>query len=454
MRDGILASCLLALLSTAAIAQSGARVPNPPSFGKDVVPILRTACLGCHSGPSPSGGYSVASFDDTVRAGRKGPLVVPGKSRESRLFQLVSGLSQPKMPPGAGLRSADVDTLRRWIDAGAKRDSLASSGGSGKSVRSGIASAGPRADFAVAGKLRARPSPVHSLDWSPDGKILAAGTYQTVHLIDVESGTTTQWKGHADSVRSLRYTNDGRWLVAGGGLPGAFGEVRVWDTSTAKEISQFGDHADVVQGLALSLDGVRLISVAADKLVKVWDLKTGKVLQTLRDHSDAVQAVAIHPQGKYMATAGTDKSTKVWDLDSGKRLYSIGVGDDPVVSLAFTATGSQILTGTENRLRRWNFGPEGSGHAGDAGHDGMVWGVDANDERIASVCADGKVRIFDANHNPVATLEDAKEWLYCVRLDPKRRFVAAGTWDGRVLIWDVKTRSLIRSLVTTPATNP
>lgn len=432
-----------------------AKPAAPVGFGKDVVPILRTACLGCHSGTTPSGGYSVASFDDTMKAGRKGPLVVPGKPRESRLYQLVSGMAQPRMPPGAGLKPADVDILRRWIEAGAKRDALgAAAGAIAKSTATGIASVGPRVEFKVSGVLRAKPAPVHSLAWSPDSKTLAAGTYQRVIFFDLGGKPIAEWGGHADSVRSLAFTSDGNTLVAGGGLPGAFGEIRIWDSVAGRESTTFGDHADVVQGVAIAPDSSRVVSVSADKMVKVWDLKAGKVLQTLRDHSDAVAAVAFHPSGKHMATAGSDKSAKVWDLETGKRLYSVGVGDDPVVSLAFTANGGQILTGTEGRLRHWNFGLEGSGHSGDSGHGGMVWSVDVRADRIATASADGKARLYDNNHRLLATFTDAKEWLYSVRISPDGRRLAAGTWDGRILLWDIAANKLERSISTVPQGKP
>lgn len=421
-------------------------------FSKDVLPIVRTACLGCHSGPTPSGGYSVASFEDLVRPGRKGAMVVPGKPKDSRLYQLVSGLAQPRMPPGAGLKPADVDVFRRWIETGAKSDVVAKAANPAlKPVRTGIASAGPRPEFVVSGNLRQRPAPVNALAWSSDSSLVAVGTYQRVLVFETATWSVRhEWSGHADAVRALAFTKDDKQLLAAGGLPGAFGEIRVWDVASSKEVRSFGDHTDVVQGIAIATDNQRVVSVSADKMVKIWEINTGKILQTLRDHSDAVLAVAFHPGGKYMVTCGADKSAKVWDFETGKRLHSIGVGDDPVVSVAFSPNGSQFHTGTEQRIRRWNFNPDGSGHAGDSGHGGMVWGVDARAERIATVSADKQVRIFDLNSNQVAAFGDANEWLYSVALDKSGKRVVAGTWDGRVLVWDIDTKKLLRSVDTTP----
>ena len=447
---GVLASLLL--FASAAHAQTGkGTTAKAIAFGKDVVPVLRTACLGCHSGATPSGGYSVASYDDVVRPGRNGAVVVAGKPSESRLFRLVAGLSKPTMPPGAGLKANDIEILRRWIESGAKRDPIV-----GKStvaaIPSGIASAAPRAEFAVPGKLRASPAPVNALAFSPDGRILAIGTYQRVVFVDVASGkTTTEWSGHADAVRSLVFTPDGATVLAGGGLPGAYGEVRVWSTAREAEASVFGDHADAVHAIALHPDGKRLVTASADKVVKVWDWSTGKVLQTLRDHSDAVHGASFHPGGKYLVTCGSDKSAKVWDIETGKRLYSIGASDELVTDVQFSGNGNQILTaGIDKRVRRWNFGPEGAGHAGDMGHALPVWGIAVSGDRTASGGGDGKVHLFNSGNGEIATFDGPAEWIYCVRFSPDGSRLAAGTFDGRVFVWDAANRKVVATITTAP----
>ncbi len=415
---------------------------KPVLFGRDVVPVLRTACLGCHSGSTPSGGYSVASYDDVVRAGRSGAIVVPGRPLESRLYRLVAGLSKPTMPPGAGLRGADVDVLRRWIESGAKRDALASKSTVSASVK-GVSTSAPRPEFSVPGTLRPRPAPVNSLAFSPDGRYLAIGTYQKVVLIDVStSKEIAAWAGHADAVRSLAFSADGKSLLAAGGLPGAFGEVRVWSLDAQAERSVFGDHADAIHAIAMHPDGKRIATASADKVVKVWDWATGKVLQTLRDHSDAVHGVAFHPGGKYLATCGSDKAAKVWDLETGKRLYSVGAGDDVVTSLQFNPSGSQLLTaGGDKRLRRWNFGAEGA----------PVWGIAMHGDRAATAGADGKVRVFNAANGQLAVFEGAGDWVYSVGFSPDGAKLAAGSFDGRVVIWDTATMKMIGTVSTVPS---
>ena len=51
------------------------------------------------------------------------PQTPPGVKRLCRIARL--GTIQPKMPPsGGGLKQADIDKIRLWIDAGAKVDTV------------------------------------------------------------------------------------------------------------------------------------------------------------------------------------------------------------------------------------------------------------------------------------------------------------------------------------------
>ncbi|HYO81960.1 MAG TPA: DUF1553 domain-containing protein, partial [Bryobacteraceae bacterium] len=89
-----------------------------PEFNRDVRPILSDKCFACH-GPGAAGGKTVLRLDSPSRA------VIPGNADNSPLYQRITTDSKAKrMPPSwAGhdkLSSAETDTIRRWIEAGAK----------------------------------------------------------------------------------------------------------------------------------------------------------------------------------------------------------------------------------------------------------------------------------------------------------------------------------------------
>jgi hypothetical protein len=89
-------------------------------FWKDVYPILERSCRSCHGPKKQQGDFRVDRREDFFGKGGSTPLVAPGKSAESRLLAIVSGLRRDL--PRADvhqLPAPQVAILRAWIDAGA-----------------------------------------------------------------------------------------------------------------------------------------------------------------------------------------------------------------------------------------------------------------------------------------------------------------------------------------------
>lgn len=111
---------MLAVAGAAALAtghgdQAAEPRPQAVSFERDVQPIL-ARCVHCH-GPGKAAGKLRL---DSRRAAVASGAIVPGKPDESELLARVADSGRKRMPPRGDLLSpAQVDTLRRWIAAGA-----------------------------------------------------------------------------------------------------------------------------------------------------------------------------------------------------------------------------------------------------------------------------------------------------------------------------------------------
>jgi mono/diheme cytochrome c family protein len=124
----------LGLLAAVPPALPQEAAPAPVDYARDVKPLLAKHCAACHGPDKQQAGFRTDTAKLAIQGGDIGPAIVPGKSGESRLIAAVSGTSDEvsRMPlDRPPLSEAEIDLLRRWIDAGAQHpdDEVAEPGG-------------------------------------------------------------------------------------------------------------------------------------------------------------------------------------------------------------------------------------------------------------------------------------------------------------------------------------
>ena len=89
-------------------------------FEKDVQPILSQKCHSCHGAEAQQSGLRLDLRQNAMRGGDYGPVIIPGKSAESKLVRRVAnGDGGLQMPPTGPLSNEEIGILRAWIDQGA-----------------------------------------------------------------------------------------------------------------------------------------------------------------------------------------------------------------------------------------------------------------------------------------------------------------------------------------------
>src|ERR1041385_5082768 len=74
---------------------TGAEALNHPTNDYAAVEvILNRHCLDCHAATDPEGQLVLESFEAMRKGGESGPALVPGKSAESLLVQMIEGRSE------------------------------------------------------------------------------------------------------------------------------------------------------------------------------------------------------------------------------------------------------------------------------------------------------------------------------------------------------------------------
>jgi ankyrin repeat protein len=117
MHSGWLA--IAALVMSVAPIPAQAPVPARVDFERDVLPILRQNCIGCHGPNQQMNGFRLDRRSAVIRPGLT-QIVTPGNSASSRLYlRLIGSEFGRSMPPTGRLASEDITVLKAWIDQGA-----------------------------------------------------------------------------------------------------------------------------------------------------------------------------------------------------------------------------------------------------------------------------------------------------------------------------------------------
>ena len=89
-------------------------------FEKQIYPLLSQHCFSCHGSDVQQSGLRLDKRQNAMRGSDYGPVIIPGKSAESKLIRrVVNGDGGIQMPPTGALSAAEIDLLRAWIDQGA-----------------------------------------------------------------------------------------------------------------------------------------------------------------------------------------------------------------------------------------------------------------------------------------------------------------------------------------------
>ena len=117
-----LPAAALVTMVAAVSPSTSAQAPSAIDFARDVQPLLRANCYGCHGETLQNGNFRLDRRRDSMpnRVGANGARIVPGNSASSRLYIRVAGNQGGlQMPPTGALRPEDIATIKTWIDQGA-----------------------------------------------------------------------------------------------------------------------------------------------------------------------------------------------------------------------------------------------------------------------------------------------------------------------------------------------
>ena len=328
----------LVFITTAQVAAAA------PSYEREIAPLLRTYCSGCHNDREQEGEFSVETFAALRQGGTEGgDPILPGNPADSRLIRRINSdrddhmppRDQPQLPPEAEA------LLAAWIEAG----------GAGPAVDSSIVASLTVPEIAPHVGIK----PVTAATFSPNGSRLIVARGRSIAVLDTTGKQTSEITDFPGTVTAVHVSPDGRLLVVAGGVAGLTGVTELRDLASGAVLGSFDGHRDQLFDAELSPDGTTLATAGYDRSIKLWNVADGRLLRTIDIHNGAIFDLAWHPSGKILASASADETVKLWRASDGLRLDTLKEPQAEVYAVQFTPDGRNVIAaGRDKQIHLWS----------------------------------------------------------------------------------------------------
>lgn len=302
-------------------------------------------------------------------------------------------------------------------------------------------------------KFDTTPGDASAIAWSPDSQyVISTGVFSaTVNILDIRTEKQVRvLQRQAGGSAILAISPDGRYIASDGGAD-KFNtdkqknqvKVLVWDAKTGAPLHRLGGPfanpgGNGVTALAFSPDSrtlaVAYIGMAAyisDEVnyLYLYDISTGVLIKSFGNVRTGfpMDSIAYSPDGKYLADGSSEGDIRIWNIESGKLNKTIKAHSGSIQSLVYSPDGKWIASGTETGAIRGKLNK-------------------ATGEFVKRENTD-PIRIWDASSGKlVATLEGYAGSVRTLAFSWNGKYLAAGTGDKTIRIWDAATWQLLDSL--------
>jgi WD40 repeat protein len=285
----------------------------------------------------------------------------------------------------------------------------------------------------------------HTVDVSPEGRLLASTGGDRVCLWDLDSATLVASLETGPCVSGL-FQGDGKALVVSDSSG-----VRRWPIDVGTRSGRL--HVQAASAQSISTDrGPQWLSVCrATGAIAIADPARQRTVVMNPNHPETQLALGPHPgvnrsaisaDGRWVATCTWHddfSGTKVWDARTGQHCKDLGVGD---AIAAFSPDGRWLVVGSEPEYRAWEIGSWRPGWKLDR-ENGSFPGpraFTAEGHTLAIAPTRRLVRLVESSTGRTLADLTAPDPLpiTCLCFSPTDRYLVVATASHVIHVWDLR----------------
>ena len=291
---------------------------------------------------------------------------------------------------------------------------------------------------------------------------IAASTRITTYNKATQTVRKTISRFHTP-VNSVAYRPDGK-MLAGGSEDGL---INVFDTGSRTILRTFPTHQSAVNAVAFLGDGTRLLSASNDKTVRLFDLPTESEIVVFTAHTDSVRCLVPSPVSETVFFTGSyDHTARMFDAADAIALaaeaaraatdaaLAADAAAEPLAPTDTTKDVEAIARRAARGQRNNSTGPGGLSSVAGAvkvrtaaltvNHGAPIQAIAVHPSgALLYTAGDTTVKVWDvtapAGSQPVAVLPWQQKTVTALAVDPQGARLLVASLDGVVKIYDTRT---------------
>ena len=292
-----------------------------------------------------------------------------------------------------------------------------------------------------------------ALGFTRDGKRVVGASFEgALRVWNLASGSIEQTFAGQPSGLNLAVARDGSAVVSGS----QGGSVAAWDMTGSHQLARTFHWGSPDMGcpdipcLVVNPQGTLMATNRIDGTVALIDLSTHRMVAILpaRNGADST-ALAFYPDGRKLATGGGNGHVTVWDVTTRSVVRTLGFAH-PVVWAAVSPDAKLLAVETQERgqgetqveVREIASGKVLYRHRLPSSGRGASFSPDGRELAALACCEGGSVLDVYAARSGVKRFGH-RQGATAFSYSPDGRLLAAGTTDGKVVLWNARDGSAV-----------